>query len=187
MGETILIVGGARSGKSRLALDWATARPPVVYVATAMRDEGDPEMMARIARHRSERPESWTTLEVPRDLEGTLPALVQREGAVVIDCVTLWVTNLVLGLGGAALLDAAVLDAVERTAAAVRGRARVIWVSNEVGSGIVPIDALARRFADLQGLVNQRLAAFCDHVYLCVAGLPLRLKGDPAGLMAGAE
>lgn len=178
MGETILIVGGARSGKSRLAVEWANARPPVAYVATATVDEGDAEMTARIARHRSERPEGWTTLEVARDLEACLPALATEGGSVIVDCVTLWVTNLVLGLGGGdALTDEAVLDLVERTAAAARGRARVIWVSNEVGSGIIPLDALARRFADLQGLVNQRLAALCDHVYLCVAGLPMPLKG----------
>lgn len=178
MGETILIVGGARSGKSRLAVEWASTRPPVAYVATATVDEGDPEMVARIARHRSDRPETWTTLEVPRDLDRHLPALAGQGGAVIVDCVTLWVTNLVLGLGGgAALADEAVLSLVERTAAAARGCSRVIWVSNEVGSGIIPLDALARRFADLQGLVNQRLAALCDHVYLCVAGLPLRLKG----------
>lgn len=178
MGETILILGGARSGKSRMAVELAEARSPVTYVATATVDEGDAEMMARIARHRAERPDGWTTLEVPRDLEGALSPLASREGTVVIDCVTLWITNLVLGLGGGPTLrDDEVLETVARTAATVQGTARIIWVSNEVGSGVVPTNALARRFADLQGLVNQTLAAICEQVFLCVAGIPLRIKG----------
>jgi adenosylcobinamide kinase / adenosylcobinamide-phosphate guanylyltransferase len=177
MGETILIVGGARSGKSRLAERMAAERDPVTYVATATVDADDAELQARIERHRARRPESWTTQEVPRDLEGALPALAAREGSVVIDCATLWITNLMLGRGGApAWNDAAILAAVDRAVQASRGDARVIWVSNEVGSGVVPENPLARRFADLQGSVNQRLAAACDQVHLCVAGLSIRLK-----------
>jgi adenosylcobinamide kinase / adenosylcobinamide-phosphate guanylyltransferase len=96
---------------------------------------------------------------------------------VLIDCVTLWLSNLMLGLGGGPALDeAAILAAVSRAAGAARGRARVIWVSNEVGSGLVPTNPLGRRFADVQGLANQRLAAACDVVHLSVAGLSLRLK-----------
>jgi len=178
MGETILILGGARSGKSRMAAELAEARFPVTYVATATVDESDPEMVARIARHRAGRPESWSTLEVPRNLEGILSPIVSREGAIVIDCATLWITNLVLGLGGGpALGDEEVLATVARTGEALHGAARVIWVSNEVGSGVVPTNALARRFADLQGLVNQTLAAICGQVVLCVAGIPVRIKG----------
>jgi adenosylcobinamide kinase / adenosylcobinamide-phosphate guanylyltransferase len=177
MGETILVLGGSRSGKSRLAAHLAAEWGPVTFLATATEVPTDPEMAARIARHRAVRPESWTTREVPRDLEAILPSLVVNEGSVLIDCVTLWLSNLMLGLGGGpALDDEAILAAVGRTAEAARGRARVVWVSNEVGSGVVPSNALARRFADLQGLVNQRLAALCDAVHLCVAGLSLRLK-----------
>jgi adenosylcobinamide kinase/adenosylcobinamide-phosphate guanylyltransferase len=177
MGETILVLGGTRSGKSRWAERWAEAHNPVTFVATATLDPADPEMVARIARHRAGRPEAWTTREVPRDLAGLLPGVVAREGSVVIDCATLWISNLMLGLGGGpALGDAAVLDEVDRATRAARGAARVLWVSNEVGSGIVPENPLARRFADLQGLVNQRLAAACDAVHLCVAGLSIRLK-----------
>jgi adenosylcobinamide kinase/adenosylcobinamide-phosphate guanylyltransferase len=96
---------------------------------------------------------------------------------VLIDCVTLWLSNLMLGLGGGpALEDAAILAMVGRASEAARGEARVIWVSNEVGSGLVPTNPLARKFADLQGLANQRLAAACDAVHLCVAGLSMRLK-----------
>jgi adenosylcobinamide kinase/adenosylcobinamide-phosphate guanylyltransferase len=177
MGESILILGGMRSGKSRLAERLAGERAPVTYVATALVDGSDPELEARIERHRAGRPADWTTVEVSRDLEAVLPALTAEEGAVVIDCVTLWISNLLLGLGGKPpLADAEVLDALARAARAGRGRARVVWVSNEVGSGVVPANALARRFADLQGVANQRLAAECDAVHLCVAGLTIRLK-----------
>ncbi len=176
MGEMILVLGGSRSGKSRLAERLAGEAGPVTYVATAGRDDSDQEMVARIERHRANRPRDWTTMEVPRGLESVLPGLVAREGAVVIDCLTLWLSNLILGLGGAALEDEAVLEAVDRAAAAARGRARVVWVSNEVGSGIVAANPLARRFADVQGWANQRLAAASDVVHLCVAGLSIRLK-----------
>lgn len=177
MGETILILGGARSGKSRLAGCLAGERGPVTYVATATVDQDDPEMVARVGRHRAERPAGWTTLEIPRELEGALPALAGREGSVVIDCATLWITNLMLGLGGGpACDDPAILAAVDRACTAAQGQARVVWVSNEVGSSVVPENALARRFVDLQGQVNQRLAAACDIVHLCVAGLSIRLK-----------
>jgi adenosylcobinamide kinase/adenosylcobinamide-phosphate guanylyltransferase len=177
MGEMVLIVGGARSGKTRLAERLALERGPVVYVATATFDPSDAEMTRRIDRHRANRPEGWTTLEVPRDLEGTLPALAGCGGSVVIDCVTLWLTNLMLGLGGGpALDDESILARVGRAVEASRGSARVIWVSNEVGSGVVPENPTARRFADLQGWANQRLAEAADMAQLCVAGLPLRLK-----------
>jgi adenosylcobinamide kinase / adenosylcobinamide-phosphate guanylyltransferase len=177
MGETVLIIGGARSGKSRLAERLAAECEPVTYVATATVDADDAEMRARVNQHRARRPESWTTQEVPRSLEGALPALVAREGSVVVDCVTLWLSNLMLGRSGEpAWTDAAILAAVDRVAEAAKGRARVIWVSNEVGSGVVPENALARRFSDLQGLANQRLAAACEQVHLCVAGLSIRLK-----------
>jgi adenosylcobinamide kinase/adenosylcobinamide-phosphate guanylyltransferase len=177
VGESILVLGGARSGKSRLAEGLATEIPPVTYVATATVDASDPEMVARIERHRAGRPGEWATREVPRDLEGVLPDLAAREGSVVIDCVTLWISNLMLGLGGGDPWDdGEILDAISRAVRAGRGRARVVWVSNEVGSGLVPANALGRRFADLQGLANQRLAAECDAVHLCVAGLSLRLK-----------
>jgi adenosylcobinamide kinase / adenosylcobinamide-phosphate guanylyltransferase len=177
MSETILVLGGSRSGKSGLATRLAGESPPVTFVATAAVDPGDAEMTARVARHRAERPADWTTREVPRDLEAILPSLVVLGGSVLIDCVTLWLSNLMLGLGGGPALDeAAVLTAVSRDAVGGRSLARVIWVSNEVGSGVVPANALARQFADLQGLANQRLAADCDVVHLSGAGLSLRLK-----------
>ncbi len=178
MGDMILVLGGARSGKSRRAERLASEVPgPVAYVATATLDPTDPEMAARIGRHRDARPPSWATHEVPRDLGPALRPLASRPGAVIVDCVTLWLTNQMLGLGGGpALGDEAILDEVDRAAESARGESRVVWVSNEVGSGVVPMDATARRFADLQGLANQRLAAACDRVELCVAGMPLRIK-----------
>jgi adenosylcobinamide kinase/adenosylcobinamide-phosphate guanylyltransferase len=176
MGEMILVLGGRRSGKSSLAERLAGATPPVCYVATCLSTPDDAEMAARIACHRQNRPEGWETREVPYDLEGLLPSLCALPGAVLIDCVTLWLTNLIFGLGGPALGDDDAVGVVERTAKAARGTATVVWVSNEVGSGIVPETPLARRFADLQGLANQRLAEASDAVYLSVAGLTLRLK-----------
>jgi adenosylcobinamide kinase/adenosylcobinamide-phosphate guanylyltransferase len=178
MGESVLVVGGARSGKSRFAELLATDSGSVTYVATAICDPVDAEMSARIALHRSRRPESWTTVEVRSDLVGALDGATSREGTVLVDCVTLWISNLMLGVGGGPpLTDAAILAECERALGTSRlGRARTIWVSNEVGSGIVPANPLARRFADLQGVVNQRLAAASDVVHLCVAGLSLRLK-----------
>jgi adenosylcobinamide kinase / adenosylcobinamide-phosphate guanylyltransferase len=177
MGEMILILGGARSGKSRLAERLAAEVEPVTYVATATFDDSDPEMATRIDRHRASRPEGWETLEVPRDVEGVLAGKATRGGTVLIDCVTLWLTNLMLGLGGGpGLDDREILEVVERAGGADRGDSRVIWVSNEVGSGVVPENALARRFADLQGRANQALAARSDVVHLCVAGLSIRLK-----------
>ena len=100
MGDMVLVLGGARSGKTRLAQGLAGVFSPVTFVATAQADPHDPEMMARIDRHRADRPEAWITKEVPRELEAILPGLVTGKGAVVIDCVTLWISNLMLGLGG---------------------------------------------------------------------------------------
>jgi adenosylcobinamide kinase/adenosylcobinamide-phosphate guanylyltransferase len=178
MAESILVLGGARSGKTGLAERLASERPPVAYVATAVVDPADGEMAARVARHRAGRPAGWTTREVSRELAEVLAEIVGQEGSVVIDCVTLWVSNLMLGAdGGPSLDDPEILARLEQAAAAAHGgNARVVWVSNEVGSGVVPESALGRRFADLQGWANQRLAAACDSVFLCVAGVPVQIK-----------
>ncbi|GAC1470159.1 MAG: bifunctional adenosylcobinamide kinase/adenosylcobinamide-phosphate guanylyltransferase [Isosphaeraceae bacterium] len=178
MGEAILVLGGARSGKSRLAERLSAEREPVTYVATATLEPGDAEMLARIEQHRRSRPAGWSTREVPRDLAELLTTLNDGGGTVLIDCVTLWASNLLLGTGGGPSLgDEAIFNALEQALNAARGgKARVVWVSNEVGSGVVPTNALARRFVDLQGGLNQRLAAACDAVHFCVAGLSLRLK-----------
>jgi adenosylcobinamide kinase/adenosylcobinamide-phosphate guanylyltransferase len=164
-----LVLGGARSGKSRYAETLITAlAPPWVYVATA--EALDAEMAERIAVHRARRGAGWTTVEIPRALA---VAIADNAGApVLVDCLTLWLSNLMMA-------DAAIEDEIERLIAALTAaQAPVVIVANEVGSGIVPDNALARRFRDLQGGLNQRIAALADRVVLMVAGLPLVLKGS---------
>jgi adenosylcobinamide kinase/adenosylcobinamide-phosphate guanylyltransferase len=167
--ELTLVLGGARSGKSRYAESLVTATaPPWVYVATAQ--ALDAEMAERIAHHRARRDAGWHTVEAPHDLAGAIAAA--PAGALLIDCLTLWLTNRML-----AEADIEAESGALEAALARRGGLAVL-VSNEVGSGIVPGNALARRFADLQGRLNQRLAARADRVVLVVAGLPLILKGQ---------
>jgi adenosylcobinamide kinase/adenosylcobinamide-phosphate guanylyltransferase len=164
-----LVIGGARSGKSRYAETLiGVLPPPWVYMATAQ--PFDDEMTARIAAHRARRGAGWTTVEAPRDLAEALAA--HRKSPILIDCLTLWLSNLMLA-------DADVGAEIERLERALATLAApVILVANEVGSGIVPDNALARRFRDQQGLLNQRIAALADRVVLLVAGLPLVLKGS---------
>ncbi|MCL6621081.1 MAG: bifunctional adenosylcobinamide kinase/adenosylcobinamide-phosphate guanylyltransferase [Syntrophobacterales bacterium] len=173
-----LVLGGAKSGKSRLAQELAERHPPpLLYVATG--EAGDPEMAARIARHREARGPAWETWEVPRELPEALGRLAPRFGAVLVDCLTLWLSNLLLANLPEGELEAAqerLLDAARKVACPL------ILVSNEVGSGIVPDNPLARRFRDLAGRLHQRLAAQADLVLLCVAGLPVVLKPSSQGL-----
>jgi adenosylcobinamide kinase/adenosylcobinamide-phosphate guanylyltransferase len=168
--QLTLVLGGARSGKSRHAEALIAAFPPPwVYVATA--EPLDDEMRARIAEHRARRSADWRTLEAPRDLAGALGT--NAGGAVLVDCLTLWLSNLML-----ADADIEAETALLETALAnIAGP--VVLVSNEVGLGIVPDNALARRFRDAQGWLNQRIAARASRVVLMVAGLPLVVKGDP--------
>jgi len=183
MPERHLILGGARSGKTNHAITLAASRAAargerVVYVATAQ--ALDAEMQDRIARHRAERPTGWQTLEAPDRLAATLRA--QAPTILLIDCLTLWLSNAVL-LDFDAAAPAATLRRwdEERTAflqwlGEYRGVA--LLVSNEVGSGIVPASALARRFQDEQGWLNQKVAALCDSVTLVVAGIAVPIKAD---------
>jgi adenosyl cobinamide kinase/adenosyl cobinamide phosphate guanylyltransferase len=160
-----LVLGGARSGKSRYAESVIAALPPPwTYVATA-----DAEMGERIAAHRSRRGPNWRTIEAPRDLSGALKAC--RGQPVLVDCLTLWLSNLILA---EADVDAETALLEQALAAAT---APVVLVANEVGSGIVPEYPLGRRFRDLQGILNQRVAARADRVVLVVAGIPLAVKG----------
>ncbi len=163
-----LVLGGARSGKSRYAEGLLTAAaPPWAYVATA--EAGDEEMIARIEAHRARRSCAWRTLEAPRDLAAAFAAC---QGApVLVDCLTLWLSNLML-VGADIDTDIAIL---EKSLAAPT--APVVLVANEVGFGIVPEHSLGRKFRDWQGVLNQRIAARADHVVLMVAGLPLAIKG----------
>jgi adenosylcobinamide kinase/adenosylcobinamide-phosphate guanylyltransferase len=164
------VIGGARSGKSTYAerLIFATARPRR-YIATA--EAWDDEMRARIAQHQQDRGTDWTTVEAPRDLAPALAAACKDE-AVLIDCATLWLTNHVLA-------EHDIEDETDGLITALAAcPAPVVIVTNEVGWGIVPENALARRFRDAQGRLNQRLAAEAALVVTVIAGLPLVLKGQ---------
>jgi adenosyl cobinamide kinase/adenosyl cobinamide phosphate guanylyltransferase len=170
------ILGGARSGKSRYALALAQADPrPTAFVATA--PAGDSALAARIARHRAERPASWATVEEPWELAAACRRLVGRHELAVVDCLTLWVSNLILRGDD----DAAILGAADDLAKLVRERVLAfILVSNEVGSGVHPPTPLGLRFADLLGEVNRRVAGAADRVTLMVAGIPLPVKDAPS-------
>ena len=168
MPQVTLVLGGARSGKSRYAENLiAASRPPWVFVATA--EPGDAEMAERIALHRRRRGHEWQTIEAPHDLTATL-ATVAADAPVLVDCLTLWLSNRMLA---DADLEAEIV-CLEATLDMHGGP--VVLVSNEVGFGIVPDNELARRFRDLQGRLNQRLAARADRVVLMVAGLPIVVK-----------
>jgi adenosylcobinamide kinase/adenosylcobinamide-phosphate guanylyltransferase len=163
-----LVLGGARSGKSRHAEALVTATPaPWMYVATA--EPFDDEMKARIAEHRSRRGEKWRTIEAPLDLAGAIER-APAGATVLVDCLTLWLNNLMYHNRD---IDA---ETARLEAALAAPPGPVVLVSNEVGSGIVPDNAEARRFRDLQGRLNQRIAARADHVVLLVAGLPMVVK-----------
>ena len=170
-----IVIGGARSGKSRLAEQLVTISAGArVYIATA---EGrDDEMRARIAAHQADRGAGWQTVEAPHELSATL-ATVPEGAVVLIDCATLWLTNRLLA---GADLDAETATLLTALAAC---KAPVVVVTGEVGWSIVPDNALARQFRDAQGRLNQRLAAAAALVVAVIAGLPLVLKGTlPAGL-----
>lgn len=183
MGEIILVTGGARSGKSghaqRLAGEVGGA---VTYVATAT--VSDAEMAARIAKHRADRPASWSTLEAYRDLDRALTGV---EGTVLVDCLTLMTTNLMMDAGlDYDTADREALDAVEEqvhgeVARLLRwGRersGRLILVSNELGMGLVPVYRFGRVFRDIAGRVNQQAAQAADRVVLMVSGIPVTIKG----------
>jgi adenosylcobinamide kinase/adenosylcobinamide-phosphate guanylyltransferase len=166
-----LVLGGARSGKSRHAEALlAAAPPPWIYVATA--EPGDAEMAARIAEHRHRRDRRWQTVEAPRELAAALLALPPG-ASLLIDCLTLWLSNVLLAGGDLA----AETERLEAALLAARGH--VVAVANEVGLGIVPDNALARRFRDAAGQLNQRLARHAGRVVFLVAGIPLEVKGQP--------
>ncbi|MCA0019833.1 bifunctional adenosylcobinamide kinase/adenosylcobinamide-phosphate guanylyltransferase [Mesorhizobium sp. B264B1A] len=167
-GRLTFIIGGGRSGKSAHAETLMTALPsPWAYIATAQ--PYDDEMRQRIALHRSRRGEGWTTIDAPLDLVGALEALPEDQ-PVLVDCLTLWLTNHMLADHD--------VEAECRRLADMLSRPRGPWfvVSNEVGQGIVPDNALGRRFRDAAGRLNQQVAAIAETVLLMVAGLPLKVK-----------
>jgi adenosylcobinamide kinase/adenosylcobinamide-phosphate guanylyltransferase len=173
-----LVLGGARSGKSGFAQNAAETVAAArgcgaAYIATA--EAGDEEMAARIARHKGDRGPIWRTLEAPLALSEALADLAEGEVAVV-DCLTLWLTNSMLSPAGHAARLAALVPALSAC------RARLWLVSNEVGWGVVPDNALARAFRDEAGRLHQSIAAVADEVILVVAGLPLWLKPNGRSL-----
>lgn len=167
--RTTLVLGGARSGKSRHAQALAEhIAPNRVFIATAQ--AFDAEMRERIARHQADRDASWLTVEAPIDLAEAIFQHQDESGVLLVDCLTLWLSNLLLA-------DRDVEPAADALVAAVReSTVPVILVSNEVGYGIVPDNALARRFRDAAGQLNQRLSAICDATVLVVAGNPITIK-----------
>lgn len=169
--QSALVTGGARSGKSRFAEELLRRSRRVTYLATSA--AGDEEMARRIEQHRGRRNPAWLTIEEPRDILQRIDGQATDTDAILVDCITIWLANLLeCGLG-----DADVLERVDQLAAYLeKPRTRVVCVTNEVGSGIVPATPLGRRFRDLAGVANQRLAAACHSVYWLVSGIPVRVK-----------
>ncbi len=178
MPKITFVIGGCRSGKSRHAQELAEATAPAnrVYVATCV--PYDDEMRDRVRKHQADRDRTWKTVEAPLDLPDTIRDTSRESGVLLVDCLTLWTTNL--------LLDPERSDRmplwIDRLAEALEAaQCPVILVSNEVGGGIVPENALARQFRDWVGTLNQRIAACADRVIWTVAGIPVTIKGGGSG------
>ncbi len=170
---TTLILGGCRSGKSRLALDRAAALSKAAkgFIATCV--PRDAEMHDRVTRHQQERGADWRTLEVPLDLAHGIQELAATVDVLVVDCLTLWISNLLLDDQRAPLLDrdiTALLDVLRQPPCSI------ILVSNEVGMGVVPDNAMGRRFRDTAGRLNQQVAEVVDQVIWSMAGIPVPIK-----------
>ncbi len=169
-----LVIGGCRSGKSRFAEQWARERfQRRIFLAT-LEESADEEMKQRIALHRTSRGIGWQTVEEPVDLVGVMTKNASGTEVFLVDCLTLWLTNLLMR----DLSDAEIEEQVRALCRAVQYLpVNVVLVANEVGLGIVPEAPLGRRFRDLAGWTNQQVAAVCDRVVMMAAGLPLHLKG----------
>jgi len=170
-----LILGGARSGKSRYAeLQAIQSAKQVIYIATA--EAGDDEMQFRIQKHQNSRPQSWETIEEPIQLAKTLQENGQKNTCVLVDCLTLWLTNILFDKQGKLQLSV-----FEQQSSALFGllsnfSGHVIFVTNEIGLGVVPMDKMSRKFVDEAGLLHQKIASLSDKVVLVTAGLPQILK-----------
>ncbi len=168
--RTTLVLGGARSGKTAHAMRLAERQLRRVYVATA--EAHDDEMRARIRRHRSERDATWSTVEAPIDIAQALCASDTVGTSIVVDCATLWLSNILHS-------ERDVATAINTVLPIIKGAvADIVLVSNEVGLGIVPENKLARTFRDAHGQMNQSLAAVVDRVDFVAAGLPITLKSE---------
>lgn len=183
-GELVLVLGGARSGKSTVAERMARDGGRVLFIATA--EALDEAMQRRIAAHRRHRPEHWDTLEEPIHLSRAVRPLADRYDTFVLDCLTLWVSNLLLEDEEASDAEHTVLETVRRLLDLIEAAGgRWILVSNEVGQGIVPASPLGREYRDVLGRVNQLVASRSDRAYLMVAGMALDLKALDSGLPLG--
>jgi|SRR5208283_4947404 len=168
-GKIVFILGGARSGKSGFALKTASGLPGrKAFIATAQ--ALDDEMEQRIARHKAERPDGWQAFEEPVNIQDLVPRIHGIFDVLLIDCLTLWIANLMLGDDDIEGKSRLLLEALSAC------RSSVFIVSNEVGLGIVPDNRLTRKFRDIAGTLNQNVAAVADEVYFMAAGLPLRMK-----------
>jgi adenosylcobinamide kinase/adenosylcobinamide-phosphate guanylyltransferase len=169
-GSLVFVLGGAASGKSDVALRLGQCDGPKAFVATGQ--ALDTEMATRIARHRSTRSSDWITAEVPVDLFKWAENNIDKYQSVIIDCLTLWLSNI-----GDSVDEKTILRQVARLLQVIRnGSAKVVMVSNELGMGLVPIGSEVRRFRDLSGKMNQLVAAEADEVYFVVSGQTLKLK-----------
>lgn len=172
---TTLVLGGARSGKSHFAEEeaerWLAQHPAGerIYIATAQ--VFDNEMSDRVEQHKAQRGDNWRTIEEPLNLVDVLAAQMNNEKFILVDCLTLWLTNLLVNDSNTDEAIGALCDLL------MDAKAEIVLVSNEVGLGIVPDNKLARKFRDIQGLANQRIAQSARRVVLITAGLPLVLKG----------
>lgn len=180
--KNILFLGGARSGKSELAERAAAGMGgPVTYIATL--SPGDGEMLSRVAAHRERRPAGWATVEETRNLPRIITEMGQKPGVLLVDCLTIWLSNLLLDDGlphpGASQRekeDYIMTRVADLAASAADCRASVIVVSNEVGMGLVPPYPIGRAFRDISGRANRYLASAADEVYLVVAGMAVEMK-----------
>ncbi len=180
MSELTFIIGGARSGKSAFAMKLAKKHKHVCYIATADFGQAlqidDGEMLERIQKHRKNRPADWETVEVPLELDKAVSNLNGTFDVVLIDCITLYVTNMLLG-GSEEAGDEYIIDAINKLCIVCKKiPSHVIIVSNEVGYGIVPDNVLSRRFRDIAGYANQIVAKEADNVYLVTAGIKTKIK-----------
>ena len=173
MKETILVTGGCKSGKSRHALELAgkMSKANRIFIATSL--PLDDEMKARIDRHRQERDESWKTVEAPIELSVAINENNKEGDVILIDCLTLWINNLLMNIENPDVLNQRIHELIF---AIKEAKCPIILVSNEVGAGIVPENKLARKFRDLAGFTNQKVAECVDIVIWMVAGIPVTIK-----------
>jgi adenosylcobinamide kinase/adenosylcobinamide-phosphate guanylyltransferase len=172
--EIIFVIGGCRSGKSSHALQTAEKMQErrKIYIATCVPQ--DDEMKQRVAKHQKERSQSWVTKEVPKDLPKAILQSSQKENVILVDCLTLWLSNLLMETDNKKKIEKMI---VQLTAALEKAPGTIVLVSNEIGTGIVPENKLARQYRDLIGLVNQAVAKTAGKVIWMVAGIPVTVKG----------